>query len=49
MNEEPVREHREDVDAVEQEVQKISKEEVRKMESGKAVGPFNLAVEVWTV
>ncbi|WP_139267336.1 hypothetical protein, partial [Escherichia coli] len=52
MNEENVREHRvEEVTVVEQEVAKISKDEVRKalkrMKSGKAVGPDDIPVEVW--
>ncbi|KAK3527860.1 hypothetical protein QTP86_009416 [Hemibagrus guttatus] len=52
MNEENEREKRvEGVNSVEQKVDKIRKDEVRKalkrMESGKAVGPDNIPVEVW--
>ncbi|TRY54571.1 hypothetical protein DNTS_001573 [Danionella cerebrum] len=52
MNEENERERREeDVNIVEQEVEKIKKDEVRKalgrMKSGKAVGPDDIPVEVW--
>ncbi|KAK3540385.1 hypothetical protein QTP70_030406 [Hemibagrus guttatus] len=52
MNEENEREKRvEGVNSVEQEVDKIRKDEVRKalkrMESGKAVGPDDIPVEVW--
>ncbi|KAK3540394.1 hypothetical protein QTP70_030404 [Hemibagrus guttatus] len=52
MNEENEREKRvEGVNSVEQEVDKIRKDEVRKalkrMESGKAVGPDDILVEVW--
>ncbi|KAK3517060.1 hypothetical protein QTP86_004225 [Hemibagrus guttatus] len=52
MNEENEREKRvEGVNSVEQEVDKIRKDEVRKalkrMKSGKAVGPDDIPVEVW--
>ncbi|KAK3545219.1 hypothetical protein QTP70_002066 [Hemibagrus guttatus] len=52
MNEENEREKRvEGVNSVEQKVDKIRKDEVRKalkrMKSGKAVGPDNIPVEVW--
>ncbi|KAK3507995.1 hypothetical protein QTP70_010004 [Hemibagrus guttatus] len=52
MNEENEREKRvEGVNSVEQEVNKIRKDEVRKalkrMKSGKAVGPDDIPVEVW--
>ncbi|KAK2902094.1 hypothetical protein Q8A73_011840 [Channa argus] len=52
MNEENERERRvEEVTGVEQEVAKISKSEVRRalkrMKSGKAVGPDDIPVEVW--
>ncbi|KAK3524360.1 hypothetical protein QTP70_028024, partial [Hemibagrus guttatus] len=52
MNEENEREKRvEGVNSVEQEVDKIGKDEVRKalkrMKSGKAVGPDDIPVEVW--
>ncbi|KAK3547041.1 hypothetical protein QTP86_009244 [Hemibagrus guttatus] len=52
MNEENERENRvEGVNSVEQKVDKIRKDEVRKalkrMKSGKAVGPDDLPVEVW--
>ncbi|KAK3546717.1 hypothetical protein QTP70_033372, partial [Hemibagrus guttatus] len=52
MNEENEREKRvEGVNSVEQKVDKIRKDEVRKalkrMKSGKAVGPDNIMVEVW--
>ena len=52
MNEENEREQRvEEVTVVEQEVAKISKSEVRRalkrMKSGKAVGPDDIPVEVW--
>uniref|UniRef100_A0A3Q3JNL4 DUF4806 domain-containing protein n=1 Tax=Monopterus albus TaxID=43700 RepID=A0A3Q3JNL4_MONAL len=52
MNEENERERRgEEVNIVEQEVAKIRKDEVRKalrrMKSGKAVGPDDIPVEVW--
>ncbi|KAK3570562.1 hypothetical protein QTP86_022512 [Hemibagrus guttatus] len=52
MNEENEREKRvEEVNSVEQKVDKIRKDEVRKtlkrMKSGKAVGPDNIPVEVW--
>ncbi|KAK3566503.1 hypothetical protein QTP86_034008 [Hemibagrus guttatus] len=52
MNEENEREKRvEGVNSVEQKVDKIRKDEVRKalkrMKSGKAVGPDNILVEVW--
>ncbi|KAK3544885.1 hypothetical protein QTP86_027580, partial [Hemibagrus guttatus] len=52
MNEENEREKRvEGVNSVEQEVDKIRKDEVRKalkrMKSGKAVGPDDILVEVW--
>ncbi|KAK3525233.1 hypothetical protein QTP86_024950, partial [Hemibagrus guttatus] len=52
MNEENEREKRvEGVNSVEQNVDKIRKDEVRKalkrMKSGKAVGPDNIPVEVW--
>ncbi|KAK3554863.1 hypothetical protein QTP86_000898 [Hemibagrus guttatus] len=52
MNEENEREKRvEGVNSVEQKVDKIGKDEVRKalkrMKSGKAVGPDNIPVEVW--
>ncbi|KAK3509779.1 hypothetical protein QTP70_010523 [Hemibagrus guttatus] len=52
MNEEDEREKRvEGVNSVEQEVDKIRKDEVRKalkrMKSGKAVGPDDIPVEVW--
>uniref|UniRef100_A0AAQ6IM76 ribonuclease H n=1 Tax=Anabas testudineus TaxID=64144 RepID=A0AAQ6IM76_ANATE len=52
MNEENDRERREeDVDVVEQEIAEIGKDEVRKalkrMKSGKAVGPDDVPVEVW--
>ncbi|KAK3514502.1 hypothetical protein QTP70_018662, partial [Hemibagrus guttatus] len=53
MNEENEREKRvEGVNSVEQKVEKIRKDEVRKalkrMKSGKAVGPDDIPVEVWT-
>ncbi|KAK3524445.1 hypothetical protein QTP70_029322 [Hemibagrus guttatus] len=53
MNEENEREKRvEGVNSVEQKVDKIRKDEVRKalkrMKSGKAVGPDDIPVEVWT-
>ncbi|KAK3517462.1 hypothetical protein QTP70_012393 [Hemibagrus guttatus] len=53
MNEENEREKRvEEVNSVEQKVDKIRKDEVRKalkrMKSGKAVGPDDIPVEVWT-
>ncbi|KAK3508896.1 hypothetical protein QTP70_013717 [Hemibagrus guttatus] len=53
MNEENEREKRvEGVNSVEQKVDKIRKDEVRKalkrMKSGKAVGPDDILVEVWT-
>ncbi|KAK3569080.1 hypothetical protein QTP86_022114, partial [Hemibagrus guttatus] len=52
MNEEDEREKRvEEVNSVEQKVDKIRKDEVRKalkrMKSGKAVGPDDIPVEVW--
>ena len=52
MNEENERERRvEDVAVVDQEIAKISKDEVRKalkrMKSGKALGPDDIPVEVW--
>ncbi|KAK3528499.1 hypothetical protein QTP70_000472 [Hemibagrus guttatus] len=52
MNEENEREKRvEGVNSVEQKVDKIRKDEVRKalkrMKSGKAVGPYDIPVEVW--
>ncbi|XP_051779618.1 uncharacterized protein LOC127526820 [Erpetoichthys calabaricus] len=52
MNEENERERRlDDVEIVNQEVQRISKEEVRtamkRMKNGKAVGPDDIPVEAW--